>query len=118
MEQQSIQVVVEKRQVVIQAAMAKRGLKGDQGDPGPEGPEGPQGPQGDQGPQGNLPPPQSATITRTDGYISKITLADLTEINISRDEVSQISSVENGSHQWNLTRDENGQIEQVTVTEL
>lgn len=118
MEQNPVKVVVEKRQVVVTAGMAKRGYKGDQGDPGPEGPEGPQGPQGGQGPQGVVSPPQSATITRTNGQISKVTLADLTEINISRDAGGQISSMVNGSHQWDFTRDSTGQIEQVTVTEL
>ena len=63
-------------------------------------------------------PPQSVSFTRTSGQISQITLADSTEINITRDGDGLISSIENGTYQWDLTRNGSNQITDITVSQL
>ena len=63
-------------------------------------------------------PPQSLTVTRTDGQISQITKADATEVNITRDGAGAISEIEDGTYQWAVTRDGNNQISAINVTTL
>jgi hypothetical protein len=64
--QQKINVIVQKREVMVSAGMAKRGFKGETGDTGPQGDQGVQGPQGDQGPQGHI-----ATATKRHHYTQR-----------------------------------------------
>ena len=63
-------------------------------------------------------PPQSITITRSDGQISKITKADSTEININRDGAGLIRDMEDGTYQWDITRNASSKISDITITNL
>lgn len=92
--------------VLIEIAEPANGRDGLDGEPGP------------QGPPGELPDPESITLTRDEeGNIIEILFVTRPDITINRDEEGNILSYTNGVNLWVINR-EDGIITGIEVTEV